>query len=155
MIKKILKIGFISIMMLITKINVLANTYEIPNPLGEQSIIGIINRAINIMLFFAIAVGIIIIIWAGFLFITSQGDSKKAANASKVVINVLIGLAVVLLARGIIGLTYYILTGSSSSKINSPDNTINTNNPVNTSSPYVPTPDGGDFDFPSFGGFDS
>jgi flagellar basal body-associated protein FliL len=47
------------------------------------------------------------------LYITSQGKSDKAAAAAKVVVNVLIGIAIVLLAKGIVNLTYRVLTGSS------------------------------------------
>ncbi len=90
-----------------------ATTVTLDNPLGEESILGIINRGLSVLLWLSMTLGVFVVMWAGFLYITSQGKSDKAAAAAKVVVNVLIGIAIVLLAKGIVNLTYRVLTGSS------------------------------------------
>ncbi|MDD4784436.1 MAG: hypothetical protein PHY32_02565 [Candidatus Pacebacteria bacterium] len=46
------------------------------------------------------------------MLITSQGDSGKTKDATKIITSVLIGIAVILLARFIISTVYYIVTGN-------------------------------------------
>ncbi len=87
------------------------NEVELVDPLGGQDIWGIINRAINFLFMMCLYGGLIMIIWAGWTYITSQGDTKKTGVAVKMIQSVLIGLVIVLLAKAIIGFTYYIVTG--------------------------------------------
>ncbi len=89
------------------------NEVELVDPLGGQDIWGIINRAINFLFMLCLYGGLIMIIWAGWTYITSQGDPKKTGNAVKMIQSVLIGLVIVLLAKALIGFTYYIVTGKS------------------------------------------
>lgn len=116
---------------------------ELVNPTGEQDIWGIVNRIINVLFMICIYGGLILIIWAGWTMITSQGDPKKMSNGTKMITSVLIGIVVVLLARSIISLTYYIVTGKKGGLPNLNTNSTNTVADPNTfydpSSPAVPS----------------
>jgi len=69
--------------------------------------------------------------------ITSQGDPKKMSNGVKIITSVLIGIVVVLLARSIISLTYYIVTGKKWGGTSS--NNISTTIDPTTNLPYDPS----------------
>ena len=90
-----------------------STTVSIDNPLGQKTILDVVNNALSFLLWISIVVGVFVIMWAGFTYITSQGKPDKATAASKMIVNVLIGITVVILAKGIVYLTYEILTGKS------------------------------------------
>lgn len=58
---------------------------------------------IDILLYLAGIVAVVSIIISGVMYVTSQGNSEKAASARKRIINSFIGLAIVLFATGIVG----------------------------------------------------
>jgi heme/copper-type cytochrome/quinol oxidase subunit 2 len=112
------------------------NEVEIVNPLGEQSIWGVINRAINFLFMACLYGGMVMIIWAGWTYITSQGDAGKNKKAMQMISSVIIGIVIVLLARAIIGFTYYIVTGNKGGLPNLGGSKTEVQNESNT--PYVP-----------------
>lgn len=57
---------------------------------------------INFFIGFAALVAVIILIVAGYLFITSAGDQEKVAKAQKAITGAVIGLIIVFLARAIV-----------------------------------------------------
>ena len=79
-----------------------ATTLEIPNWLGDiTDVNSLINRIINLLVKLAIVIAPILIIYAGFLYITAAGNEQTIQKAHRVLIWALIGLAVVILATGI------------------------------------------------------
>lgn len=63
----------------------------------------IINRLINIVVWpVFVAVVVIMFIWAGFLFLTSQGDTGKVATARKAIIWAVVGVLVGITAFSIV-----------------------------------------------------
>jgi len=92
------------------------NTSElvIENPLGPTSDIWqLIMKIIDFVFNIAIFVAAIIIVYAGFTYITSSGEPKKVAQAQKILIWALIGFTVVLIAKSIPPFIYKFLTGKS------------------------------------------
>jgi len=86
----------------------------IPNPLGETSdIYTLIEIITKFLIGLAIVITPIIIVYAGFLYITAAGNEEKVKTAQKVLIWALIGFALVLIARGVPALIKQFLTGSS------------------------------------------
>lgn len=81
------------------------------NPVGASDIWAIVNRIINLLFTVSLYAGLVLIIWAGWVMITSQGDTKKTAQAVKIITSVLIGIVIILLARFIISAVYYVVTG--------------------------------------------
>lgn len=61
-----------------------------------------LDRAQGYLFAFALVVAVIMILWAGIDFITSGGDPKKVTVAKNKIKNALIGVVVILLAKGII-----------------------------------------------------
>jgi len=87
--------------------------FIIENPLGETSdIYTLVDNIINFLFGIAILLTPIIIIYAGFVYITSAGNEEKIKTAQKIIIWALIGFAVVLLAKGIPQLITNFLQGS-------------------------------------------
>jgi hypothetical protein len=64
--------------------------------------IQLIEKAANWLLYVIIALAVVLIIYAGFLYLTSGGDEKKTAEAKNYIVYAVIGIAIALLARGIV-----------------------------------------------------
>lgn len=70
-----------------------------------------IRDAVEILSIIAGAAGLIAIIWAGFKYITSGGDSGKISNAKNTLIYALIGLAIAAVAQILVN---FVITESQS-----------------------------------------
>jgi len=68
----------------------------------EVNLIGLIARIINIILGFLGVVAIGLILYAGWIWMTSRGDAQKIAKAKKIMAGGVIGLAIVLSAFAIL-----------------------------------------------------
>lgn len=79
-----------------------ADIFTLPNPLKATSFKGIVDTLINFITILAVAIAPIFIIYAGFLFMTSGGDPTKTKTAKNVITYVVIGLAILFLAKGLI-----------------------------------------------------
>jgi hypothetical protein len=66
---------------------------------GQQ---GIIIMAVNWFFNFVIIIGIIFIIYAGYIYVTSGGDAGKTKKAMQMLMYALIGIAIALLAKALI-----------------------------------------------------
>ena len=75
---------------------------KIDNPLGYDDFDELIKRIIIFTRQVATAVAPIMIIVAGFFFITSAGDPEKINTAKRLLLWTLIGFGVILLAEGMI-----------------------------------------------------
>jgi len=82
-----------------------ANTVNVPNPLGDNvTIIELINRITNYLMWIAIVLAPMMIIIAAFTFLTAGGNEKKVGTAKKMLMWAVIGLALVLVSKGIVSL---------------------------------------------------
>jgi hypothetical protein len=64
--------------------------------LGQQPLVETIGKFVNIILGFLGIVAFVIILYGGFLWMTSKGDEKQVGKAKRVIIDGVIGLAIVL-----------------------------------------------------------
>ncbi len=64
--------------------------------LGTNDVVGIVNNLINIFLGFLTIIAVIVIIYAGWLWMTSQGDADKIQRAKLMIVSAVIGLVVIL-----------------------------------------------------------
>jgi len=89
----------------------------------------ILDTALNWFFGITLAVAVIMLIYAGFTYITSGGNETKLQTASKILIFALIGVAIALLAKGLPILVQNLLEGKepSSSSINNNENNIAAN----------------------------
>jgi hypothetical protein len=76
--------------------------FNIINPLACNTIPECIEKIISFILWIGTAIFPIIIIIGGFLFLISGGDPEKVRTAKRMIFWAVIGLVIVLLARGII-----------------------------------------------------
>jgi hypothetical protein len=81
------------------------------NPLACNTIPECIEKIISFILWIGTAIFPIIIIIGGFLFLISGGDPEKVRTAKRMIFWAVIGLAIVLLARGIISVIKTVIGG--------------------------------------------
>ena len=65
----------------------------------ETAVQGLITDSVNILTFVVGAIAVIMMIYAGFLFVTSAGDANKIATAKKAVLYAVIGVAIIAIAQ--------------------------------------------------------
>lgn len=75
---------------------------EIKNPLNATSFEALISSILNFLKTVSLVVGPIILVVAGYFFVTSMGDPQKVSQAKKMVIYTLIGVLIIVLAEGIV-----------------------------------------------------
>ena len=69
---------------------------------GESSISSLASKAVNLFSIIVGAVAVIMIIYGGFRYITSGGDSGNVGNAKNTLIYAIVGLIIVALAQIIV-----------------------------------------------------
>lgn len=91
-------IAFSIAMPLIATTTDITVTSSIKNPLGDnlQTIPSFIKKMIEIVLTIGVPVLVLAIIYAGFLYVSAQGNTKKLETAKDTLIGVLIGGALLL-----------------------------------------------------------
>ncbi|MDD2731572.1 MAG: pilin [Candidatus Pacebacteria bacterium] len=72
------------------------------NPLECDNIFCVIDRLINFLIILAFGIAPIIIITAGYCFITSMGDPEKIITAKKLILYTLIGLIIIICAKSLV-----------------------------------------------------
>lgn len=79
-------------------------------------VLGIVNRFLDIIVWpVFLSVSVVMFMWAGFLFLTAQGDPGKNATARKLIIWAVVGIVVAVFAFSIVGILEQIIAPSSSS----------------------------------------
>ena len=71
-------------------------------PAGSPTVNSVINTVINIISAFVGVVAIIMIVFAGFRYVTSGGDSSKISSAKNTLIYAIVGIVVAALAQVIV-----------------------------------------------------
>ena len=74
---------------------------------GEPTVDSVINTVVNILSLIVGIVAVIMVIYSGFKYVTSGGDSSKISSAKTTLIYALVGIAVAALARPLV---QYVLT---------------------------------------------
>jgi small-conductance mechanosensitive channel len=89
---------------------------NIPNPLGETSDISVLaSNIIKFLIILAIPITSILVVYAGYLYITSAGNEEKVKTAQKALIWALVGFAVVLVASSVPAIIQEFLSGEEES----------------------------------------
>lgn len=81
----------------------------IENPCDFNDIIELARRIINLLLYLAVLLAILIFSIAGFYYIISRGNPEKISRASKLFTSVAVGLAIALGAWVIVHFVLYVL----------------------------------------------
>ena len=74
------------------------------NPLQSNDVMALFNNVVNFLLQVAAPVAVIMAIYAGFLFVTAGDNEEKVKTARKTLMYVIIGVAVLILSKGIVTL---------------------------------------------------
>ncbi len=69
--------------------------------LGTQDVRETVFQIVNVILGFLGIVAIILVLWGGFMWMTSQGNEEKTGTARKIIISGIIGLGIVLASYAI------------------------------------------------------
>jgi len=80
---------------------------------GEGSIKSLVLRIVNYALTFLGIVAVMIIIFAGFTYVTAAGAQDKVDNAKKMIMYALIGIVIILLSFAIVNTVLQVGTGGS------------------------------------------
>jgi hypothetical protein len=86
-------------------------TVGLINPLFCKDIPCVIDAIINFIFYFGITIFTLMIIIGGIMYITSAGDPQKISTAKRLLFWAVVGLAIILLAKGLISVIKNILGG--------------------------------------------
>ena len=85
------------------------NIYGIQNPLKYDTFEQLLDAIVNFIFTIGMVIAPLLLIIAGFLFVTSAGQPEKVKTAKTMMIAALVGLAVLLLAKGLVNVIISIL----------------------------------------------
>lgn len=91
--------------------NIASAQISIPNPLGCDDVGCVLQRIANFLLIIATPILTIMVLWAGYLFLTSAGNEQKVADARKALVWAVIGFAIVLINWGFASIIKEVLGG--------------------------------------------
>ncbi len=121
--KKVLNISILSIALLasfsfafadgLVGTNPPTNSYSVtlPNPLGNTTLTDLITRVINYATGILIAISVLFIIYAAYLFMFSGGDPKNVIQAKNIITYTVVAIVVALLSNLIIGAVLSVIKG--------------------------------------------
>ncbi|MFH1759395.1 MAG: pilin [Patescibacteria group bacterium] len=81
---------------------------------GVSWILNILNNIIFWFQAIIFVIAVIMVLWAAYLYVTASGNSEKVGQATKTIIYAVIGIAVALLAFGIVPIVSSLLGGAAS-----------------------------------------
>ena len=85
-------------------------TISFPNPLGTSTVNDLLVKLVYWLEVIVAPIAVIMIVYAGVMFILAKGDPQKVTTAKKILLYAVIGLAVVLINIGFKGLVDSILS---------------------------------------------
>ncbi len=83
----------------------------IENPISSDTFTELIGRIIDFLFVLGMAVAPIMLIIAGFFFVTAQGRPEKIETAKKMILWTLIGLGIIIGAKGLIEFFHRVVIG--------------------------------------------
>ncbi len=84
-----------------TKVQTVGQTAGIGTGTDENTLLNMIGNIINVVLGFLGVILLVYILYAGFLWMTAGGDSKKVETATTMIRNAIIGLVIIVAAYAI------------------------------------------------------
>ncbi len=81
------------------------------DPINAGSVQEIANRIINFLFILAGPVAVIMIVYAGYLFLTATDNEEQVKKARKTILYVVIGIAVLVLSKAVIYVALDVLKG--------------------------------------------
>ena len=78
--------------------------FDITNPIGAQDLADVIKTITDAIRNLSIPVAVVMILWAGFNYLTAAGNPAKIQKAGKILLYTAIGLAIVFIGGGFVDL---------------------------------------------------
>jgi len=97
--------------------------FEFPNPLKIETVGQLIQAIIKWLFVISIPLAVIMILYAGFILVTSAGNPASATKAKQIILYTLIGFVIILLANSIPYLINELISGKSQTPSDSSQNT--------------------------------
>ncbi|RJQ13745.1 hypothetical protein C4553_02530 [Candidatus Parcubacteria bacterium] len=89
----------------------------IPNPLcpsGQPNcqlgIPDVVNNIIDFLLFIGLPLATLVVLWAGFLYLTAGGNPEKIKTANKALLWAIVGIIILMISKGIVLLIQSIIS---------------------------------------------
>ena len=79
------------------------------NPIGVDTIPAVLDRIINFMIVLAGPIAVIMLIYAGYLFVVGGGSEEKVKTARRIILGVVIGIAILVLSKALVYVTCNVL----------------------------------------------
>lgn len=90
-----------------------ANNFTLINPVYAPDIPTLLNNIATFLLGIVLALGVIVIIWAGLLYVTAGGEEEKIKKAKQAIIWAIVGVTLALLAKGLVMVIQDVLSGGA------------------------------------------
>lgn len=74
------------------------------NPLGDKTLIDLLNIILDAIVLLMIPIIVLMVIYAGFTFVTAQGNQEKLSRAKTMLLWTLVGALIILAAEAILTL---------------------------------------------------
>jgi hypothetical protein len=89
--------------------------FDITNPIGASDLAGVIKAVTDAIRNLSIPVAVIMILWAGFNYLTAAGNPVKIAKAGKILLYTGIGLVIIFIGGGFVDLIKSVIGADSGS----------------------------------------
>ena len=83
--------------------------FELKNPIEAKNFVELIDVIATWLFNIAIPIAVAMIVYAGVIFLISRGDTTKVAQAKKILLYAVVGLAIILIGKGFITLIESVL----------------------------------------------
>jgi len=100
------KIILISILL---SLPIVVSAVEFQNPLEYETVEELIDKIISFIFYIAVVFAPLMIIIGAFYLLTAAGDPKKIGTGKNIIIYTLIGLVIIMLARGLLAMVESII----------------------------------------------
>lgn len=87
--------------------------FQVDNPIGANNLEDIIKLVTDNILKLAIPVAVVMIVWAGFNFLTAAGNPAKVQKGKQILTWTAVGLAVIFIGDGFVDLVRSIISGGN------------------------------------------
>ena len=95
--------GLVSIILLASIASpVLADTLQIDPPTDSKTFQDLINKIVSFLSLVSLALAPLMIVLAGFYYVTANGDPEKVKKANNILLYTAVGIAVILLSRAFV-----------------------------------------------------
>lgn len=107
----ILSVMFFSFLPFLSREESIVGAIEIPSPTEHEDLADLVKAIVDFLTTLALLVAPIIIVVAGYYFVTAVGEPEKITTAKKIIVYTAIGLLIILSAKAISELVVAVTTG--------------------------------------------